>query len=875
MENLSQSPQGLFMEEKTTPMMQQWHSCKAKAKEALLLFRLGDFYEAFYQDAAILSKALDVTLTKRGDVPMSGIPAHTLDNYLEKLIGQGLLVAIAEQVEDPSQAKGIVKREIVRVISPGAVYNPSLLSDKTHNYFGCICFVNSRAALAVVDLTTGKAQVVETEDVESMFDELVRLAPSELILSEKGKKLYGEAFSSLQGKVSLRLTVKPEWHFDYQICYQFLTTHFKVHNLDGFGCKGLTASVNALGALLTHMTDDLSLSIQHIQSVETYQLEDYLTIDTTTQRHLEIAETSSFKKEGSLLHFLDLTHTPMGGRLFRNWALRPLKSKQQIDQRLDATQELLLNPSTKQLEPLLKTIKDLERLILRITTNHSSPKDIVALKDSLAPIASIKNIVCDFKHPFYVHLHKRLHDFTLLIAAIEKTLVDNPPMKVSEGLLIKSGVHHDLDQLRLLKNDTENFLWNYQEQLKEQTGIKTLKVGFSKAFGYFIDVSRGQSNKVPSFFHKRQTLVNNERYITDELREFENKILTAEQTLIDLEQQLYLELKTFVCSFDRAILETSAALAQLDCLHSLYLLAKYPGYTKPQIFEDESLEILQGRHPILEAQYPLGTFIPNDLVMDLKDNKLFLITGPNMAGKSTYMRQVALLCIMAQIGCFVPAKEGKFGIVDKIFSRIGASDDLARGQSTFMVEMTETANILRHTTSKSLVILDEIGRGTSTFDGISIAWAVAEYLLNKEGKSCKTLFATHYCELTELEEKFHGVVNYHIAVKESEQGITFLRKICKGGTDKSYGIHVAKLAGLPYEVVTKAQDILKTLEQKHSKLTKRPSKKETDQFLLFQEPPKTTVHDKVIDDLKKIDLLQTSPMQALQLLEHLLSQLQL
>lgn len=854
--------------------MQQWHSCKAKSKDALLLFRLGDFYEAFYQDAITLSSALDVTLTKRGEVPMSGIPAHTLDAYLEKLIGQSLLVAIAEQVEDPSQAKGIVKREIVRVISPGAVYNPSLLSDKTNNFFGCMSCVNSRSALAVVDLTTGEAKVVETDDVNHLFHELVKLSPSELIVAEKAKKLHGEVLEDLQERIAFRLTVKPDWHFDYHICYQFLLHHFNVHNLDGFGCKGLTASVNALGALLTHIHEDLSLSIKHITGAKTYQLEDYLILDAITQRHLEIVQTASQKHEGSLLHHLDKTNTPMGARLFRNWVLRPLRKKEDIENRLECTKELAACSEAPSLSSYLKHIKDLERLILRVSTHHSSPRDLVALKYSLEPVAGLKQALEKFSHPTLQGLRQSLQDFTSLIHVLESHVVDNPPTKASEGGLIKSGVHAELDELRLLKHDAENFLWKYQEKLKEQTGIKTLKVGFSKAFGYFIDVSRGQSSKVPSFFHKRQTLVNNERFITDELRDFENKILSAEETMLKIEQQIYLELKNLVCSYEPSILQTSSAIAHLDCLYSLYQLSQLPGYIPPSIHEGDSLEINQGRHPILDAHSALGAFIPNDTLMDLQDNKLFLITGPNMAGKSTYMRQVALLCIMAQIGCYIPAKQGRFGILDKIFSRIGASDDLARGQSTFMVEMTETANILRHTTSKSLVILDEIGRGTSTFDGVSIAWAVAEYLLTKEGKACKTLFATHYCELTELEEKFKGAVNYHIAVKEVDQGIIFLRKICKGGTDKSYGIHVGKLAGLPYEVVIKAQEILKTLEQKHTKLIKKPAKKETDQFLLFQEPPKNLLHEKIIEELKKIDLLQTSPMQALHVLEHMLSQLQ-
>lgn len=858
------------METKTTPMMQQWHACKAQAKGALLLFRLGDFYEAFYEDAILLAKDLEITLTKRGEIPMSGVPVHTVDNYLEKLIGKGHLVAIAEQVEDPKDVKGLVKREIVKLLSPGAVYNPSLLSDKSNNFFACICLINSRFGLALLDVTTADFKTIEVETPHELQEELLRVSPSELLISEKFSLLYQELVSNLKENLSLRLTIKPDWHFDPENCYGFLTQHFKVHNLDGFGLKGLIAALNAAGVLLSHIQEDLSLSIDHIHSLETYHLGNYMSIDHMTQKHLEILTSQSSKKSHTtLLHLLDHTLTPMGGRLLKQWVAHPLLSKEKIHARLDATQELCLSSLLPSLATTLKKVGDLERLIMRISTGHATPRDFNALRDSLEPIPSLLSSLLQLRHPLFEEIKHFIYDLTALTHRIRSTLVEEPPLRASEGDLIKPGIHPELDELKGLKKKSHDFLIQYQEKLKQETGIKTLKVGFNKAFGYFIEISRGQALKVPPYFHKRQTLVNNERFITEELREYENKILHAEESISKIELALYNELREFTSSFEQQIRSSAKGIAHLDCLLSLSKLAQRKNYVRPLIDESETLCIKEGRHPIIEASDLTSSFIPNDTEMKSPDQKLFIITGPNMAGKSTYIRQVALICIMAQIGAFVPATFAHIGIIDKVFSRIGASDDLARGQSTFMVEMTETANILRHATNKSLAILDEIGRGTSTYDGIAIAWSVAEYLLTHPQKCAKTLFATHYWELTELEGKFVGALNYNIAVKEVPGGIVFLRKILRGGTDKSYGIHVAKLAGLPLEVIAKAMEILKSLEGKGTKvLAKKTSfQKESHQLSLFDPPEKNPLIDQLLSELKALDVYAVTPMQALSLLE--------
>lgn len=777
-------------------MMLQWLECKKKAKDALLLFRLGDFYEAFEQDAEVISKVLDLVLTKRQEVPMAGMPAHASEGYIDKLVAKGYRVAIAEQMEDARQTKGIVRREIVRIITPGTLITSHLLSDKTHNYLACIAQVNSRYGLSILDLTTADFRVMEFDEEAELLDELSRLQVKELLISEKYRKTLKE---------EIVVQVREEWYFDHRIACERLYKHFQIHTLDGFGLKGMTAAINAAGALFAYVKDDLNLSLDHVKSLRMEEHSDYMALDRTTQRHLELIEPLN-EKGKTLLEMLDHTSTPMGGRLLKEWLLHPLLSVQGIEKRQARIADLLAHPEhASRLQNLLKEVRDLERLIMRIETGYATPRDLVALRFSLEPLPAISEL-----------LPEKLPELKGLSSKISAALVDTPPLRLSDGGIFKVGYHAPLDELRALKSESQTWLLNYQTTLRETTQIKTLKVSYTQAFGYYIEVSRGQSEKMPDSFQRRQTLVNAERFVSPELKEYEQKILNAEGKMAALEQELFHALRAEITLHATEIRTAARLLAEADCFLSLALIARKYRYCRPVIDTSDYFLIEEGRHPVIEAVLFGETFIPNDVLLDDFQNRLLLITGPNMAGKSTYIRQVALIALMAQIGSFVPAKRAHIGVIDKIFSRIGASDDLSRGQSTFMVEMSETANILHNATSRSLVILDEIGRGTSTYDGISIAWAVAEYLLTTKGKRAKTLFATHYWELTKLEEEVTGAVNFNVAVHESEKGIVFLRKIVRGGTDKSYGIHVAKLAGLPQPVLKRAEEMLNRLHQTQS-----------------------------------------------------------
>ena len=753
-------------------MMLQWQECKKKAKDALLLFRLGDFYEAFENDAQIVSQELDVVLTQRQGTPMAGVPAHTCEAYVDKLVGKGYSVAIAEQMEDPKNVKGIVRRDIVRVVTPGTVINSNLLTEKSSNFLACIAPLNSRYGIAILDVTTAHFQVMECED--DILDVLAKIEPKEILTSEK-LKLDLKEFT---------VQKRPDWYFDHRVAMEKLLKHFQVKSLDGFGLKGMSAAINAAGALFAYVRDDLNLSLNHVKEIRLHNSDQYMAIDRTTQRHLEL---------DTLLALIDKTVTPMGGRLLKEWLLHPLISKEAICERQDQVAILQKEPLLAQ---KLKGVRDLERLIMRIEMGYASPRDLVGLRFSLEPVP-------DISHTLERLGLGSLPDFAMITAKIARAIVEAPPLRLSDGGIIRENFDPELDELRALKKDSHAWMVQYQTQLREETEIKTLKVGYTQAFGYYIEVSRGQSDKMPATFQRRQTLVNAERFISPELKDFEHKVLTAEARIAALESELFHRLRAEIAEHADQIRSAAKILARIDCLLALALLAQERGYTRPLIGDQGTLEIQEGRHPVIEAALK-EKFIPNDTLLDSHQNRLAILTGPNMAGKSTYIRQVALISILAQMGSFIPAKSARLGIIDKLFSRIGASDDLKRGQSTFMVEMTETANILNNATPRSLVILDEIGRGTSTYDGISIAWAVAEHLL---GKKIKTLFATHYWELTKLP----GAVNFNVAVHESEQGIVFLHKIVPGGTDKSYGIHVAKLAGLPPSVIRRATELLQEL----------------------------------------------------------------
>ncbi|MCI5052545.1 MAG: DNA mismatch repair protein MutS [Simkaniaceae bacterium] len=830
-----------------TPMMEQWHACKAKAKEALVLFRLGDFYEAFYDDATKLSDTLELTLTQRHDVPMAGIPVQSLEGYLEKLINKGHLVAIAEQVEDAKQAKGLVKREIVRTVSPATHIDTTTLSESSNNFFCSLSQVNATFGLAMLDLSTGELFVSEVEKIQELVDELCKRRPKEILLGDKFHKTHHKFLETLKLQFPFRVENKPQYAFDWHSCHDYLTKHFNTHSLDGFGLKGMTSAITAAGALLSHIADTLTLPTSHIRKISPFCLDQFLSIDRASMRHLEILEPLHHENALSLLYLLDQTKTPMGARLFRAWLAHPLRSVKAITMRQDAVEELLSRGNLKHILENLGQVRDIERLIMRIEAEISGPQDLVMLRYSLEQVPKLSEHLGELTAHLFNLLKPALVDQSYLTHLIASALVDKP----SDGNIFRRGFHAELDELYSLKEGGKSWLANYQTRLREELGIKTLKVNFNRAFGYFIEVSRGQADKMPEHFTKRQTLVNNERFISQELKEYEEKLYSAEDKISALETRLFTELRAEVARYSEAIRKIAQAVAQLDSIASLATIARRRDYKRPIVDDSDVMEIQGGRHPTLEVMQLDGEFIANDT--DLGETKMMLITGPNMAGKSTYIRQVALLTIMAQIGSFIPADAARIGVVDRLFSRIGASDDLARGQSTFMVEMTETANILHNATERSLVILDEIGRGTSTYDGVSIAWAVAEFLLTHAKP--KTLFATHYFELTDLEKKFNEAVNFQIAVDEGDEGIVFLHKIVRGGADRSYGIHVAKLAGLPLQAIETAQQMLASLEKGEKKT---PS---LDQLTLF---PTADPAKKVTTRLKKIDPNQTTPLDALQ-----------
>lgn len=804
-----------------SPMMVQWFQCKRDAPNAILFFRLGDFYEAFYEDAHILSKELGLTLTRRQDVPMSGIPFHTCESYIDKLVAKGFRVAIAEQVEDPKKTKGIVKREIVRIVTPGTLINSNLLSDKSNNFFAAATQVGQIFGLAFLDLTTGECWVSEFEHERDLINEIFRLHPAEFLTSEKFKTKYESLFEEICQSYSLLINTLPDWHFDYQQTCDFLINHFKIHSLDGFGLTGMSAAITASGALLQYLQGSLCLPIDHIQDIHSYSTSQFMSLDRITQRNLELTVSlQDGSRRNTLLETLDHTLTPMGGRLLHHWIKQPLLSSSEICQRQDAIEECLKQEQLLHLlSEQLKPIKDLERLMMKISSGYATPRDLVALHHSFSTIGTLKAALANTQSQWIQDEAHKLDPLPEMNYQISQAIVDEPPLRLGEGKTFRDGFHKELDELRELSRDSKAWIASYQTQLREELGIKTLKVGFSRMFGYYIEVSRGQSNLMPTTFLRRQTLVNAERYISPALKDYETKVLTAEERIEAIESELFSLLRQDIARYSKDVMRIAQAIARLDCISSLAVCAKDNGYCRPLVDDSYILEIEEGRHPVIEQVCKREKFVPNDTYLDNEQQRLLLITGPNMAGKSTYLRQVALIVIMAHMGSYVPAKKARIGNVDKTFTRIGASDDLSRGQSTFMVEMTETANILNNATSRSLVILDEIGRGTSTYDGISIAWAVAEYLLTTEHRMAKTLFATHYWELTKLEERIPGAVNYNVAVHEAEDHITFLRKIVRGGTDKSYGIHVARLAGLPQAVIQRSKEILEHLEENSNRKT--------------------------------------------------------
>lgn len=801
-------------EQKLTPMMKQYRQVKSEIPEdAILLFRLGDFYEMFFDDASRAAPIMDITLTKRGGVPMCGVPFHALENYLPRLLEAGVKVAIAEQVEDPKLAKGIVKREVTRVITPGTVVDSSVLSPGQSNYLTALTKGKKNFGLASLDISTGDFRLTELSNAQELEMELQRLEAPECLVSESLYETWNDEddFPDINEKICW--TALDDWIFAIDSAEELLKRHFEVASLDGFGCRDMQTGISAAGAVLYYASENLRQDASHVKSLKTYQTGTYMILDGISRRNLELVDPMpGGAKEATLLHTLNNTSTAMGNRLLREWILRPLYDKNVINDRLDAVETLKNDPvSLAEIQEIIAPVRDLERITARINIGSANARDLLALADSLRIIPGLKTILSLYDIPLICELRKKLHDTQTLVDKISETIIEEPPLTITDGGIIRSGFDSELDDLRKASTEGKSWIASMQSKEQEKTGIKSLKIRYNKVFGYYIEVSNSNIDLVPEDYIRKQTLTNGERYITPELKEVENKILGAEDKSKALEYKIFQELREKTLDYTSQIQETAAALAAVDVILSFAECARKYNYCRPKLTDDEKFIVKEGRHPVLDATLKEERFVPNDINLD-GDNSMMIITGPNMAGKSTYIRQIALLALLAQTGSFIPAKSAEIGLVDRIFTRVGAADDISRGQSTFMVEMLEAANILNHATNKSLVILDEIGRGTSTFDGISIAWAIAEYLHDHQPSRARTLFATHYHELTELSLTRKGVKNYNVAVKEYGDKIIFLRQIVAGGSDKSYGIHVAKLAGLPEKVINRANEILENLE---------------------------------------------------------------
>lgn len=873
-----------------TPMMQQYMETKAQYKDCILFYRLGDFYEMFFDDALTASKELEITLTGKNcgleeRAPMCGVPYHSVEGYLNRLVQKGYKVAICEQVEDPKAAKGIVKREVVRIVTPGTNLNTQALDATKNNYIMCIVYIDEHFGLSVADVTTGDYFVTELDSARKLMDEIAKYAPSEIICNES---LYvsGVNLDDLKERLGITIYALDSWYFDDASCEKVLKEHFKVASLEALGIGDYNSGAIGAGALLQYLYETQKNSLAHLTGITGYTTGKYMLLDSSSRRNLELCETLREKqKRGSLLWVLDKTKTAMGARTLRSFIEQPLIDKDEIVKRLDAVAELKDNAITREeIREYLTPVYDLERLISRITYQSANPRDLISFKSSLQMLPHIKCILSDLESPLLKELYEELDTLEELCALIESAIEDEPPLAMKDGGIIKTGYNEDVDKLRNAKTEGKTWLAEVEEEEREKTGIKNLRIKFNKVFGYYLEVTNSYKDLVPDYYMRKQTLTNAERYITPKLKELEDMILGAEDKLYALEYELYCEVRERIASEVVRIQKTAKAIAQIDVFASLAYVAERNNYVRPGINEKGVIDIKNGRHPVVEKMIPNEMFIANDTYLDDKKNRISIITGPNMAGKSTYMRQTALIVLMAQVGSFVPAESANIGIVDRIFTRVGASDDLASGQSTFMVEMTEVANILRNATSKSLLILDEIGRGTSTFDGLSIAWAVVEHISNKRLLGAKTLFATHYHELTELEGKLDSVNNYCIAVKEKGDDIVFLRKIVKGGADKSYGIQVAKLAGVPDSVIQRAKEIVDELieadvatrireisvqSSEPTKKTKKYDEVDLAQISLFD----TVKDDDILEELKQIDVAHLTPIEALNTLYSLQNKL--
>jgi len=854
-----------------TPMMRQYLTTKEQYQDAILFFRLGDFYEMFFQDAETASRELEITLTGREGgqkerIPMCGVPYHAADGYIARLIEKGYKVAICEQVEDPKTCKGIVRREVVRVVTPGTLMDT--LEEKKNNFLIALVEGKEGFGLATVDVSTGEfftTQIQGPDEENKVIEEIIRLQPAECLLP------VGFAHQSLQAVLSSQclLSFYRKISFENREAYQILTSHFKTLNLS---CEGLPLAARAAGGLLAYLQETQKISLGHISKLFTYGLGEYMLLDPSTRRNLELCRNMrEGNKKGTLFWVLDKTVTSMGGRKLQQWIEQPLLKVNQIQERLNAVEELKDNVFLRQdLREELGKIYDLERFLAKVIYGTANSRDLIALRDSCFVLPRIKEIGQKAENSKLQQLTQDLDLLEDLAELIKNAIEDYPSVSVKEGGIIRLGYHQEVDQLRKAQKEGKDWIRNLEAKERERTGIKSLKVGFNKVFGYYIEITKSNISLAPDDYQRKQTLSNGERYITPELKEYESLILGAEEKLIDLEYQLFSEIREKIALQVERIQRTAKILAELDVLSGLAQAALEYDYVKPAVDDGAIIQIQDGRHLVIERVLRDRAFVPNDTYLDNEENQILLITGPNMAGKSTYMRQVALIVLLAQIGSFVPAQSARIGVVDRIFTRIGAADDILTGQSTFMVEMQEVANILHNATPKSLIVLDEVGRGTSTYDGLSIAWAVTEYIHNQEYLKAKTLFATHYHELTQLEENLPGIKNYSVAVQEDENGIVFLRKIVPGKVDRSYGIHVAQLAGLPEEVLTRAKEILAGLEKnmptskKMIPFEQKSNKKNNKEMKVANQIPLfLTGENQVVEEMLALDIMSMTPLEAL------------
>ena len=876
-----------------SPMMTQYLETKKQYPDCILFYRLGDFYEMFFEDALTASKALEITLTGKEcgleeRAPMCGVPYHAVDNYLSRLVQQGYKVAIAEQMEDPKQAKGLVKREVIRVVTPGTLLSGQSLEDSKNNYLMGIVYMDGVFGISAADISTGDYLVTEVKSERALIDEIYKYAPSELICNE-AFYMSGVDLEEMKERLHLTVSSLDSRFFSDEYCRKLLREHFHVNTLEGLGLADYEAGTIAAGAVLQYLYETQKTSLAHMTAIRPYTTGQYMMLDTSTRRNLELVETLREKqKRGSLLWVLDRTRTAMGARMLRSWIEQPLIDRAAILERQDAVEELNMNfISREEICEYLNPIYDLERLMGRISYKTANPRDLISFKNSIEMLPHIKRLLDDFSAELLKTTNREMDGLSDLADLIERAIEPDPPVSVRDGCIIRDGFDEEADKLRHAKTEGKTWLAELEQEEKEKTGIKNLRIKFNKVFGYYFEVTNSFKDLVPDYFVRKQTLANAERYTTDRLKELEDIILGAEDRLFSLEYDLFCQVRDQIAGEVERIQRTAKAVARLDVFASLSSVATRNNYIKPQINEKGVIQIKNGRHPVVEKMMRDDLFVANDTYLDNGKNRISVITGPNMAGKSTYMRQTALITLMAQIGSFVPAGEANIGICDRIFTRVGASDDLASGQSTFMVEMTEVANILRNATRNSLLILDEIGRGTSTFDGLSIAWAVIEHISNTKLLGAKTLFATHYHELTELEGTMSGVNNYCIAVKEQGDDIVFLRKIVKGGADKSYGIQVAKLAGVPDSVIERAKELVEELShaditvrareiaensansQPQRRSVPRPDEVDMLQMSIFD----TVKDDDIVKELKELELSTMTPIDALNTLYRLQNKL--